>query len=114
MPVNSTEIGLALLIILLLVRDIVIPLFKGSKDDPLKSVNATLDRVAVNLASISDVITGNKAKISDVHEWLKPDHTGQQTWKTHPACYENRTSIGRLFSVINDRFAELAALIKRD
>ena len=114
MPANSTEIGLALLIILLLVRDVVIPLFKGTKDDPLKGVNATLDRVAVNLASISDVITGNKAKISDVHEWLKPDHTGQQTWKSHPYCKENRTSIGRLFSIINDRFADLTSLLKKD
>jgi len=111
MPANTTEIGMALLIILLLVKDVIIPTFRGGKDDPLKKTNETLDRVAANLSTISDTLGANKAKIHDMHEWLKPDHTGQQSWKSHPACSENRQSIGRLFSYINDRFAELREAI---
>ena len=100
---QSAEIGLSLLIILILVKDVVIPLIKG---DPMKEVVTLLRKITEDWRS-------NQTKIDDLHDWHKPDHTGQQTWKNNQVCRETSASIGRLFSIVNDGFGDIKAALER-
>jgi len=111
----ATEIGLALLIILLLVRDIIIPLFKG---DVNKSISAHFDRASAlseatnkQLGIVAETLAENKQKISDLHEWHKPDFNGRQTWRDDSMIKATAENIGRLFSKMNDGFADILAAI---
>jgi hypothetical protein len=97
----STEISILSLVILILVRDIILPLIKG---DPLVKILQALEK-------INATWDANQSRIDDLHEWHKPDPTGRQTWKDDSIVKAIQTDVGRLFSQINDGVQDIKAEI---
>jgi hypothetical protein len=101
MPEESTDVGIALLIILILIRDVVLPLIKG---DPWKMVLEELRKINATLESY-------QSKITDLHDWHKPDSSGRQSWKDDSIDRAIQADVGRLFSRINDWCSDIKASV---
>lgn len=93
----GTEIAILSLVLLILVRDVVLPLLKGNPLlkilDELRKINASWE--------------ANQSKINDLHKWHEPDASGRQPWKDESLSRGISENVGKLFSFINDRIAEV-------
>ena len=100
---SNTEIGMILLIMLILVRDVVVPLIKG---DPVRELAKSISEMAKKWDM-------NQVKIDDLHKWHSPNDEGVQDWKQNPVCRANQNSIGRLFSVVNDGITDIKGMLSK-
>ena len=75
METGLTDMGIALLVIFLLVKEIVIPMFKrkgGGEDDTLEDVIKIL---SANLAKLTEVCSHLQIQVSDLHIWHAPNRS---------------------------------------
>jgi len=82
MEPGVTDLGVALLVILLLIRDVIVPLIKKKTDhkadDPMQQAVVSMAATSKTLAVVLDKMS---QEVGDLHDWHAPNGDGIQPWK---------------------------------